>query len=438
MTLTHLTPIEMGSLGHEMHSWASDLFPFCRSITGQGVRDTLKYIKEIVPELRIKSVRSGTHAYDWIVPDEWRINDAFVLDSAGNKVIDFKRNNLHLVGYSTPVDDWMSLDELDKHLYSLPEQPDAIPYVTSYYNKTWGFCIAHNHRKALSQGHYRVVIDSELTPGVLNYGELILPGQSEKEVFLSTYVCHPSMANNELSGPVVAMALARWLKSQQSCRRYTYRIIFIPETIGSIVYLSKNFKIMKERTIAGFNITCVGDEQCYSYLPSRQGDTLSDKIATHILKHFVGQYEHYSFLNRGSDERQYCSPKIDLPVASIMRSKYGSYPEYHTSLDDLTFITPNGLSGSLNVLHLCLSAIEENFHYEVVNPCEPQLGKHGLYPSLGTSRTREKVENMMNFLAYADGKLDLLAVAETINVNIFECVEIANDLEARNIIVRSP
>lgn len=437
MTLQHISNNEQVLLGNDMHAWATDLFPVCRSITGKGVRDTLEYLKNLVPELLIKSIPSGTQAFDWVVPDEWTINDAFIIDKYGNKVVDFKKNNLHLMSYSSPIDIWLSRDELELHLHSLPELPDAIPYVTSYYSKNWGFCLSDKQRKSLPKGQYRVVIDSELKPGVLNYGELILPGESEKEIFLSTYVCHPSMANNELSGPVVTIALARWLKSQKTQRQYTYRIVFIPETIGSIVYLSQNSDLMKERTIAGFNITCVGDERCYSYLPSRQKDSLSDRVAKHILKNFVSHYESYSFLDRGSDERQYCSPKINLPIASVMRSKYGTYPEYHTSLDDLKLITPAGLSGAFNVLHLCLSAIEENFFYTGNYSCEPQLGKRGLYPLTGTTETRRKVKKMMNFLAYADGSLDLLEISEIIKENIFDCAEIAKELISEKVIKKN-
>ena len=229
MTLQHISNNEQVLLGNDMHAWATDLFPVCRSITGKGVRDTLEYLKNLVPELLIKSIPSGTQAFDWVVPDEWTINDAFIIDKYGNKVVDFKKNNLHLMSYSSPIDIWLSRDELELHLHSLPELPDAIPYVTSYYSKNWGFCLSDKQRKSLPKGQYRVVIDSELKPGVLNYGELILPGESEKEIFLSTYVCHPSMANNELSGPVVTIALARWLKSQKTQRQYTYRIVFIPE-----------------------------------------------------------------------------------------------------------------------------------------------------------------------------------------------------------------
>ena len=422
-------------IGDEMYQWAVDLYPICRSITGPGVRETLAYIKKIIPALEIYEVTSGTQAFDWVVPDEWTVRDAYIADEAGKRIVDFKQHNLHLVGYSEPIDVWVDLEELDKHLHSLPNQPNAIPYITSYYSRQWGFCLTHDQRNTLLPGSYHVVIDSDLKPGVLNYGEVVLPGQEEKEVFLSTYVCHPSMANNELSGPVVTTALVRWLMQQKNLR-YTYRIIFIPETIGSIVYLSRHAVRMKELTVAGFNISCVGDDRTYSFMPSRKGNTLADRVARHVLTRKVRKYKHYSFLERGSDERQYCSPLIDLPVTSIMRSKYNTYPEYHTSLDDLTVISPTGLEGAFNVISRCLSALEVCYTYRTLMLCEPQLGKRGLYPSLSTKSTKEIMYNTLNFLAYADGESDLLGIAETIDIDVLDCAEIAERLLAQGIIER--
>jgi len=272
--------MEIEKIGKEMYELVKRLFPICRSITGNGVRETLKIIQEYIP-IEIYEVPTGTKVFDWTVPKEWNIKDAYVMDANGNKIIDFKKNNLHVLGYSIPVNKALSLSELQEHLYSLPEQPEAIPYVTSYYKERWGFCIAHKDRELLKEGEYKVFIDSELKDGSLTYGELIIPGKSENEVFLSTYICHPSMANNELSGPAVTTFLTKWILSKQ--RRNTYRIIFIPETIGSITYLSKNLEVMKKNVIAGFNVSCVGDDKVYSYLPTRKGDTYADKIALNIL-----------------------------------------------------------------------------------------------------------------------------------------------------------
>ena len=402
------------NVGEEMYQWAQDLWPLNRSLTGEGVRKTLDYIAELVPGLQVHNVASGTKVFDWTVPDEWEIREAYIEDKDGNRIVDFADNNLHVVGYSEPVDQWVSLDELNKHLHSLPEQPTAIPYITSYYSRYWGFCIADNVRVQLPQEDYHVVIDSELKSGQLSYGELIIPGRSSKEVFLSTYVCHPSMANNELSGPVVTTALARWLISRSN-NLYTYRIVYIPETIGSIVYINKNLHDLKDRVLAGFNITCVGDDNCYSYLPSRYGDTLSDNAARHVLKYIYPDYKTYTWLDRGSDERQYCAPGVDLPVATIMRSKYNEYDEYHTSLDNLDFISESGLEGAYNALSQALEIIEKNCKPQVNIICEPQLGKRGLYPAVSTIDTKDQISTMMDLISFSDGKRNLLEISNVID-----------------------
>lgn len=420
-------------VGVQMHGWARDLFPICRSLTGDGVRTTLNYIKNLLPDLKIFSVPSGTQAFDWKVPDEWTIRDAYVLNESGERIIDFKAHNLHVVGYSEPVDQYLDLDELNKHLYSLPDQPDAIPYITSYYARRWGFCLTHEQRDKLQPGRYRAVIDSDLKPGVLNYAELILPGQSEQEVMLSTYVCHPSMANNELSGPVVTLALGRWLQSLEN-RRYTYRIVFIPETIGSIVYLLRNIDHLKQRVKAGFNITCIGDERCYSYLPSRAGNTLSDRAALHVLQHIDPQFKRYSWLDRGSDERQCCSPGVDLPIATIMRTKYGEFPEYHTSLDDLNLVTPNGLAGGFSALQRAILTVENNSFPKTTVLCEPQLGKRGLYPTLSTKETGAQVRAMMDLISYCDGQHALLDIAKLIGEPMEKLLDILKPLVANGLI----
>ncbi|WP_342655037.1 DUF4910 domain-containing protein [Pseudomonas sp. F3-2] len=405
-----LTDAQVGQYCYDL---ATQLFPICRSLTGSGVRETLSILASHIDGLELREVPSGTAAFDWIVPDEWEIRAAYIADESGNKLVDFKTHNLHVLGYSEPVDTVLTLDDLQEHLYSIPNQPDAIPYITSYYSRRWGFCLAHSQRRTLKPGNYKVVIDSTLKPGVLNYAEILIPGESQEEVFLSTYVCHPSMANNELSGPVVTTALVKWLLSLPS-RRYTYRIIFIPETIGSIVYLSKNYQHLKDYVVAGFNVSCIGDDRCYSYLPSRNGKTLSDRAAKHALRFIDPDFKHYSWMDRGSDERQYCSPGVDLPIATIMRSKYGEYPEYHTSLDDLTLVTPSGLAGGFAALRDALEIIEGDTTLRCTVMCEPQLGKRGLYPTISTKDTGPQVRTMMGLISYCDGDLSLLEIAEKI------------------------
>jgi aminopeptidase-like protein len=419
--------------GEHMHTLAERLFPIGRSLTGNGVRETLSILQEQLP-LTIHEVPSGTSVFDWTVPKEWNITDAYIVDPDGKKIAEYAKNNLHIVGYSVPVDKEISLDELQKHLYSIEAQPDAIPYITSYYEERWGFCMTHHERLLLKPGTYRVFIESELIDGSLTYGECIIPGKSEKEIFLSTYVCHPSMANNELSGPVVTAFLARWIASKS--REYTYRIIFIPETIGSLTYISQHLPEMKKNIIAGFNLTCVGDERAYSFLPSRAGNTLADRAAVHVLTNEYPEFISYSFLQRGSDERQYCSPGVDLPVVSIMRSKYSTYPEYHTSLDDLTFVTPKGLQGSYNAIQSTIDLIEHNHRYQAVYCGEPQLGKRGLYPTLSSKGSSDSVQVLLDILTYADGEKDLIALAETIGKPAKELYEVVEKLVAAGVLRR--
>lgn len=421
----------------EMYKWAKDLFPICRSITGEGVRETLRYLQCQLPQLKILSVPTGTAAFDWTVPDEWTIRDAYVKDSSGKRVIDFNQSNLHVVGYSEPVNTWMSLEELQPYLHSLPESPDAIPYVTSYYSRRWGFCLSENQRLALDSERFHVVIDSTLQAGCLNYGELILPGKIADEVLLSTYVCHPSLANNELSGPVVTTALAQWLSTLEQ-RRYTYRIVFLPETIGAIVYLSKNLDVMKQKTVAGFVVTCVGDNRAYSFLPSRLGGTLADKIATVVLDEHVAGYLRYSFNTRGSDERQYCSPGVDLPVVSMMRSKYDTYPEYHNSLDNLDLISQDGLEGGYGALRSAIELLERNYTYTNTILCEPQLGKRGLYGNLGAKPLAgQSIPLIFNVLAYSDGTRDLVDVALACEAPVTMCADVSEKLYAEGIFTRA-
>jgi len=412
--------------GNQIYDLAVRLFPICRSITGNGVRETLGVLKEIVPQLIVHEVPSGTEVFDWTVPKEWNIKDAYIEDLDGNRIVSFTDSNLHVLGYSSPIDEIVTRDELLKMTYTQPEQPDVIPYVTSYYKKRYGFCMSENQKNSLDKEKYRVYIDSKLKDGSLTYGEVLIPGEKEEEVFLSTYICHPSMANNELSGPCVAIYLAKWLLEHP--RRYSYRIIFIPETIGSITYLSRNLDEMKNNIIAGFNISCVGDNRAYSYIASRYGNTLADRVAKNVLHFHAPDYITHSFLERGSDERQYNAPGIDLPVCAICRSKYGEYPEYHTSADNLDIISPEGLGGAFDVYTKCIEALEENYKYKIKCLCEPQLGKRGLYPTISQKGQYNDVKTMMNFIAYADGANDLITISDIIDVPIEDLTQVAKKL----------
>lgn len=412
--------------GQEMYDFAGKLFPIGRSLTGEGVRDSLNMIREQIPELAIKSVPSGTRVFDWTVPQEWEIREGYIEDEAGNRIADYHKNNLHVMGYSTAVDKYVPLEELLQYIKVEESQPEVIPYVTSYYAPRFAFCMSKNERDALKPGTYHMFIDSRHFDGVLNYGELLLPGRSDKEVLLSTYICHPSMANNELSGPVLVTWLVKWLKSLD--RRLSYRIVIVPETIGSVTYLSRNLEQMKQKTIAGFVLTCVGDERAYSYLESRKGNTLADRVMQNVLGFAHPDYITYSYLERGSDERQYNAPGVDLPVCDFCRSKYGEYPEYHTSADDMTLITPQGLEDSLNVMKQVIMALEYNRFYRVTCLCEPQLGKRGLYPTESRKGIYQEVKKITNLIAYADGTEDLIQISSRIGVPVEELIPIVDKL----------
>lgn len=403
--------------GTAMWQLVNRLWPICRSITGEGLRMTLRILQEQIP-IKLVEVPTGTKVFDWVVPNEWNIQDAYILNEAGEKIIDFKVSNLHVVGYSCPYEGWMELDELQNHLHSIESQPDAIPYITSYYKEYWGFCLSHNQRKQLKSGKYFVHIDSTLKPGSLTYGELILKGESQKEIFISTYVCHPSMGNNELSGPAVVSQLAKWIGSEK--RKYTYRIVFIPETIGSITYLAKHYKEMKQNVIAGFNVSCVGDTDNYSVVKSRYGNTLADRIVKRTMSDVHPEFKEFSFLDRGSDERQYCSPGIDLPLVTVCRTKYGEYAQYHTSLDNLSYICEEGLVGSYDLLKRIVLNLEDSKFYRINTLGEPQLGKRNLYPDLSTKNSVASVKRMMNFIAYLDGTNELSDISTISGIPVSE------------------
>lgn len=425
----------MLTIGQEMYNLCDKMFPYCRSITGDGVRQTLQALREIVPEITVHEVPSGTKAFDWTVPKEWRIREAWIKNSMGEKILDFKERNIHVVGYSTPVDKKVDLVELKQHLYTQPDQPDAIPYVTSYYKERFGFCMTQQQYDALPEDKYHIFIDSELFDGSLTYGELIIPGESEKEVLISTYICHPSMANNELSGPAVSVYLAKWLLSLNK-RRYTYRFVYVPETIGSLTYMSQgdNLAKMKENVVAGWNLSCVGDDRTYSYIKTRYGNTITDKITKNVLQFIYPEYNEYSFLERGSDERQYNAPGIDLPVCGFCRSKFGEYPEYHTSKDNMGLISPSGLQGAYDVMQQCIVVLESNKKYRIQCLGEPQLGKRGLYPTISQKGSYDEVTAMVDFIAYADGKNDLIEISNIIGVAVKDIVPIAEKLLEANLL----
>ena len=409
--------------GNKMYNLCKELFPINRSLSGNGVRETLEILKRENPELQIHSIKSGTNVFDWTVPKEWNCFEAYIVTPDGKKICNYSKSNLHLVQYSTPFVGELELDELQEHLYSYDKLPDAIPYVTSYYNEKWGFCISTNDREKLKDGRYKVVIKSELKDGVLNYADIVIKGKTNKEILFSTYICHPSMVNNELSGPVLATYLAKYIKNLDN--HYTYRFVFSPETIGSLIYLDKNLKYLQENVVAGFILTCVGDDRDYSYLSSRYGDTLADKVALNILNYDIKDFKKYSFLERGSEERQYQAAGIDIPVCSVMRTKYGKFIEYHTSFDNLDLVTSSGLNGSFELYKKMINLLEYNFYYKVTVLGEPQLGKRGLYPKECTPNTNYDLTFLYrNVLAYADGKNDLVDISNIIGVSAYELVDI--------------
>lgn len=417
--------------GQQIYNLAHTLFPICRSITGEGVRETLSILSDYICEgngnkLNVRQVPSGTKVFDWTVPKEWVIREAFIEDEQGGHVVDFKDHNLHVMGYSTPVDAWVELDELKKYIYTQPDQPEVIPYVTSYYKERFGFCMSERLKNGLHPGRYHMYIDSELIDGNLTYGEILVPGESKEEIFFSTYICHPSMANNECSGPALSAELIRYVSSLER-RKYTYRFVFIPETIGSITYLSRNLTDLKAHMIAGFNLSCVGDSRDYSIIKSRYGDTLADRVLENILR-YTGKYTTYPFLKRGSDERQYNAPGVELPVVCFCRSKFGEYPEYHTSADNMDLVSPEGFQGSYEVMVQVIEALEHNARYRINVLCEPQLGKRGLYPTVSQKNSYSGVMAMMDFIAYADGRNDLVEISDRIGVPMSTLIPIAQKL----------
>ena len=390
-------------------------------------------LREAVPEIKVYEVPTGTVVFDWTVPKEWNIRGGGIYRLNGDKVIDFKDSNLHIVGYSLPIDKVVSREELLEHVYTMPDQPDWIPYVTSYYKERWGFCMTENQKQTLTDEEYHVVIDSTLEDGSLTYGELIVPGQTDDEILFSSYLCHPSMANDDLSGPVVLTELMKYVL-QMKDRRYTYRFVINPETIGAITYISRNLDALLKHVKAGFVLSCVGDDRTYSYLATKYGDTLTDRVMQNVLKFHFPEYKKYSFLDRGSDERQYGSAGVNLPVCGFCRSLYTRYPEYHTSADNMDLISPEGLQGAYDVMVKVIMALENNYHYTMTCQCEPQLGKRGLYPTISYRGSHDSVNVIRDFTAYADGSHDLIDISNIINVPIDILIDIKNKLAAHKLI----
>ncbi len=411
------------------------LWPLNRSLTGNGVDKTFDIISEIV-DLKYHDFPSGSKVFDWRIPKVWNVNEAYIIDPNGKKICDFEKNNLHLVGYSHPVNKSISLEELKKYLYSLPELPDAIPYITSYYEKRWGFCISHNELETLPDGSYKVFIDSKLSDGNMIVADSVLRGESEEEILLSTYTCHPSMANNELSGMLVTAYLYDELKKIDN-RYFTYRFVFGPETIGSIAYLSKFGEEIKENILGGFVITCVGDNGPFTFKKSKIENGFINTITHHVLEHHSkGNFRSIDFFPMGSDERQYSSPAFNFDIASLMRTMYGRYKEYHSSLDNKNFISFDALNQSKEMYLKVLKAIELNFKYLNLNPHgEPHLGSRGLYPSIGTRKVKDiELEKILYVLNYSDGNVPLIDIAKKMGLSILEFESTIDILIKKNLL----
>jgi aminopeptidase-like protein len=425
------------TVGGDMHALITRLYPICRSITGNGVRETLRILREQIP-IEIREVPSGTQVFDWTVPREWNIRDAWIKNRAGERIVDFQKLNLHVVSYSVPINRKMRLAELRDHLFTVTDHSDWVPYRTSYYTESWGFCLSENQLSQLRETEqYDVCIDSSLENGHLTYGEYLLKGQQSEEVLISSHICHPSLANDNLSGIAIAVELARHLAS--SPRRYSYRFLFIPGTIGSITWLSQNENVVK-RIRHGLVLTCVGDAGNITYKRSRRGNAEIDRAFIHVLKHSGDPHKVIDFFPYGYDERQYCSPGFNLPVGCMMRSPHGQCPEYHTSGDNLAFVRPQALADSLEKCRSVIDLLESNrIHINQQSKCEPQLGRRGLYTGLGSADERRRHEMALLWvLNLSDSEHDLLAIAERADVPFSEIKVAADALSRTGLLKEAP
>ena len=430
--MTLFTATDLTKAGQEMHRLMADLYPICRSITGEGFRQTLKILSDVIP-IEVSEVPSRTEVFDWNVPREWNIRDAYIKDSSGKKIVDFQKSNLHVMSYSIPVNRKMSLEELKPHLYSLPEYPDWIPYRTSYYAENWGFCLTDRELQQLQPGEYEVVIDSTLKEGNLTYGECLIPGRRKEEVLISTHACHPSLCNDNLSGVVLSAKLAQAIRNQEL--EYSYRFLFIPGAIGSITWLNRN-QSQAKKIVNGFVVACVGDPGKSTYKKSRRGNAEIDRAAEHVLKHSNNEYEILEFSPYGYDERQFCSPGFNLPVGCLMRTPFAKFPQYHTSADNLDFVRAEFLADSFAKCLSIIEILENNKTYINLNPmCEPQLGKRGLYRSIGGDSAENVNElALLWVLNQSDGKNSLLDIAEKSGMSFPVVMKAANKLREHNLL----
>ncbi|HVW26660.1 MAG TPA: DUF4910 domain-containing protein [Polyangiaceae bacterium] len=418
--MTLLAEEEGTRVGSELYSLVEELYPICRSITGNGVRETLRILSTRAPApIEVHEVPTGTAVLDWTVPKEWNIRDAWVKDERGERVVDFQASNLHVVNYSTPVRARMTLDELRPRLHSLPDRPKLVPYRTSYYQETWGFCLAHESLLRLSPGEYEVCIDSTLEPGSLTYGEILLPGETDEEILVSTHVCHPSLCDDNLTGLAVSIALARAF-SREPKRRYTMRFLYAPGTIGAITWLAVN-KERARRIRHGMTLTCLGDAHPFTYKRTFGGDTEMDRAAAHVLRTSGVAHGVIDFFPYGYDERQYNSPGFRIPVGSLMRGRHGQFPEYHTSGDDLAFVSGARLAESYEICRRILETLDGNAKYRNTEPWgEPQLGRRGLYGAMGGTNIPDLQLALLWVLNLADGEHSLLDTAERANMEFYK------------------